>query len=208
MATLSEGEQAVVDIYDRIAAGWIAGHSSPGYWEDHLEWFADRLPPGGRVLEIGSGGGRDAAWFTAHGFAYTGTDVSRGLLDIARAKVPGADFRHLSPYELPGSLGVFDGAWAIASLIHVPPARMAEALEGVRASLKPGGLVVIALKPGGWPAWGMGQHADGRTWFHWQPGSYAQMMEECGFIVLDVFIRHTPSDGGRGWACLLGQRDD
>lgn len=204
---LSEDEQAVVHAYDRIAAEWADSHSSPTYWKSHLEWFGDKLPAGGRVLEIGSGSGRDAAWFIRNGFAYAGTDVSPGLLEIARTNMPGADFHLMSPYELPGELGAFDGVWATASLIHVPPKRMTEALKGIRGSLRPGGLVMIALKPGGWPHWMEASGDDGRRWFHWQPASYAGLMEECGFVVRDVFVRHeSPSDGGRGWACLLAER--
>jgi SAM-dependent methyltransferase len=43
------------------------------------------LPPRGRVLEIGCGTGRDAAFLAAHGFRVVATDASAAMLDTFRA---------------------------------------------------------------------------------------------------------------------------
>ena len=43
------------------------GASGPGGIGRHLEPFLERLPPGGKVLELGCGSGRDAAQMIAAG---------------------------------------------------------------------------------------------------------------------------------------------
>ena len=56
----------------------------------------------------------------AFGYDYTGTDISTGLLNEARKKVPGQSFYEMSVYDLDFPEGTFDGFWASAILLHIP----------------------------------------------------------------------------------------
>lgn len=56
-----------------------------------LDWLLARLPERAAVLDIGSGTDRPTAdRLAAAGHRVTGYDVSRTLVDLARAQVPAA----------------------------------------------------------------------------------------------------------------------
>ena len=48
-------------------------------------WVAGRIEPGSRVVELGSGTGRDAYWLADQGFAVTGSDYCGAARKLARA---------------------------------------------------------------------------------------------------------------------------
>jgi LicD family len=48
-------------------------------------WVAGRIDPGSRIIELGSGTGRDAFWFADQGFAVTGSDYCGAARKIAQA---------------------------------------------------------------------------------------------------------------------------
>ncbi len=50
------------------------------------------LAPGDSILDVGCGTGTVAAWLTERGFAVTGIDQSKAMLEFARRNAPGAEF--------------------------------------------------------------------------------------------------------------------
>jgi SAM-dependent methyltransferase len=80
----------VIGLYTRHAEAWDAARGADvrieGAW---LSRFADGLPPGGRVLDLGCGTGRPlGAWLLDHGFAVTGVDASAPAVERARRRLP------------------------------------------------------------------------------------------------------------------------
>ena len=112
--------------------------------QDRLEEFADRLPSGGRVLELGSGGGHAISAFQALGFDVTAVDASAELAKIASERtgiqVRVLDFDQLDYDE------EFDGLWANASLLHVPTDRREDVLRRVTRCLKLDGYLYASFK--------------------------------------------------------------
>lgn len=45
--------------------------------------------PAGKILEVGSGGGRDAKDLIEMGYEYIGIDISKGLLEEAKKYLEG-----------------------------------------------------------------------------------------------------------------------
>lgn len=103
----------------------------------YLDAFLDRLPPGARVLELGCGGGRDAARMAARGFAVDPTDASAAMVAQARHGF-GVPARRLRFDEL-GAVAAYDAVWAHACLIHVARADFAAVLAAIHTSLRAGG---------------------------------------------------------------------
>ncbi|MGB4758673.1 MAG: class I SAM-dependent methyltransferase [Candidatus Saccharimonadales bacterium] len=104
--------------------------------------------PSGKVLEIGCGGGRDAATLVKLGFDYTGTDASAGMVGAAQQIVPHASFQQCDVYELAKLGRAFDGFWACAVLLHIPKSRIDEALQGIIGTVKQGAIGMISIKDG------------------------------------------------------------
>jgi cyclopropane fatty-acyl-phospholipid synthase-like methyltransferase len=78
--------------------------------------------PGAKLLEIGCGSGRDAAFMMAQGFDVTGVDGAFEMIASALKRHPELSGR-LHTVHLPGGLSrfsdSFDGIFSIATLMHL-----------------------------------------------------------------------------------------
>lgn len=149
-----------IDVYDRIAADYVTRTLSADM-SSLYNTIAALFPRGARLLDIGSGSGRDALALTARGYAVDILEPSQGLLSdfIARAPdFPGQCFHSvIGEAALPRAS--YDGIYACASLLHVPPEQWSADLHALRASMKQGGRLYISVKQGD-----SGYDAEGR-WF-------------------------------------------
>ena len=105
------------------------------------------LPPGGSVLDVGCGSGRDMKWLKARGFSSTGFERSKGLAALARkhsgCPVLEGDFEG---YDFSG-LEV-DAVLLVGALVHVPHEDFQEVFSRILRALKPEGHVLITMKEG------------------------------------------------------------
>ncbi|MFD2796015.1 class I SAM-dependent methyltransferase [Promicromonospora vindobonensis] len=95
------------------------------------------------VLEIGCGPGLDGEAIVAAGFEYTGTDLSPGMVEMARAA--GLDARVASATALPFDDHAFDAAWSMSTLMHLDDAELDAALTEITRVLVPGGLFAVGM---------------------------------------------------------------
>ena len=121
--------------------------SGPSGVSRHLDHFLDRLPAGAEILELGCGGGRDAAHMIARGFAVDPTDGVVEIAAQAEARI-GRPVRVMRFGEL-DAVGRYDAIWASASLLHVPRGDLPGVLARIHRALKPGGLHFASYKGGG-----------------------------------------------------------
>jgi ubiquinone/menaquinone biosynthesis C-methylase UbiE len=99
------------------------------------------LAAGKRVLDLACGTGNAALVAARAGAQVTGLDNSPRLLEVARERVPGAEFVQGDALELPFADGEFDQAVSVFGLIFARPAEKAVA-ELIRV-VRPGGRVAI-----------------------------------------------------------------
>jgi SAM-dependent methyltransferase len=114
--------------------------------EARLRRFAERLPVGGQVLELGCGGGQDSEALLALGLDVSPTDGSPELAAQA-AKRLGKPVAVLLFEDLAAN-AAFDGVWANACLLHVPRPALPGILDGVHQALRPGGVFYASFKAG------------------------------------------------------------
>jgi SAM-dependent methyltransferase len=105
--------------------------------------FLATLAPSCRVLEIGSGPGRDAISFVAAGHRYTAVDLSFG--HAQRCHSTGAPAAQASVRQLPFATGAFDAVWTMSTLMHVPDAVIEGALGEIRRVLVRDGVLVAGV---------------------------------------------------------------
>lgn len=144
---LTPEESITLASYNIIAPQWAEAHKDPRFWQAELTTFKKYLPSG-KVLEIGCGGGRDAEALAALGYEYIGTDISVGLLDVARTRNPNLAFYQQSVHELDFPNNYFDGFWCSATLLHIPRSRIDEALIKIHQVIQPAGIGFISIKHG------------------------------------------------------------
>ena len=133
--------------YDREAETYAARPHAARF--ERLHRFLALAPPGGTILELGTGGGRDAAEMIRLGFDVTPTDGSAGLAAVA-TRTLGRPVR-LMRFETLDEVAAFDGVWANASLLHAPLERLGGILGRVRRALTPGGRFFATFKAGDGP---------------------------------------------------------
>ena len=144
-ARLSNGiECPELDVADGYAA-WAPVYDSMGNVliraEEQLVAVATGDLPVGTALDAACGTGRHAAWLAAAGHATTGIDATPEMLDIARTRVPDADFRLGDLARLPVDDGAFDFAICALALAHLE--RPGPAIREIARAVRPGGRIVL-----------------------------------------------------------------
>mgnify|MGYP001408303342 CR=1 FL=1 len=190
---MSDIKVKTVEYYDNEANTWSASHGGDddeSWWKDEMIRFKEYLP-NGKVIEIGSGVGKDAQALIGLGYDYVGTDASIGLLELARQRNPLALFVKKYIHELDSSLGEFDGFWASAVLLHIPRDEMINSLLVISSVLKKDGIGFITMKEG------EGEQIDektGRLFTYYKEHEFRNVLESTGFLVLEVKKRDTEKD--------------
>src|SRR4051794_15440015 len=149
--------RATVAAYDAHAAAYAGGFvAADDLLEEQHTAFAAAVGSGGRVLEIGSGSGRDAAQLESLGLDVRRTDITPGFVDLLRAHGHAADVLDplVDDLDDPARPGTpYDGVWASASLLHVDRSDLAVVLARLAAATRPGGVLAVSLKEGDGEAW-------------------------------------------------------
>ncbi|MFJ4247525.1 class I SAM-dependent methyltransferase [Pseudomonas sp. NPDC089741] len=108
--------------------------------------FESMLPPGGTVLDLGCGTGRDIKHFLEAGFIVEGVEPALAMANCARSKT-GARIFDLAAEQI-AFVEEYDGIWACASLMHMRKSAFFYTLPKIIKSLKPGGSFYFSLKQG------------------------------------------------------------
>jgi SAM-dependent methyltransferase len=139
-------------VHDVGHAGF-ALRSAPGI----LGILRDNGIPGGLVVDLGCGSGLWARELLRAGCGVLGIDISDAMVEIAREKAPGAEFRVGSLFEAP--IPPCDAVMAVGEVLNYlfDPENEKRGLEGVfgrvYGALRPGGVFVFdVLGPGQVPS--------------------------------------------------------
>lgn len=110
-----------------------------------LDWLVQRLDPGSSVLDVGSGTGRPAAErLSAAGMRVLGIDVSATMVQLARERVPAAQFRQEDARTFRSEPGSWDAVCAFFALLILSRTQLDACLQRLADWLAPGGNLVFA----------------------------------------------------------------
>jgi SAM-dependent methyltransferase len=189
--------------YDALSYRYRADDAGPGQYGAWLDALRERTPPGGAVLDLGSGCGVPVARDLAgHGFAVTGVDVSEVQVRRARRLVPQGRFLRADATRVRFPAAAFDVVVCLYTLIHLPLDEQPPLLHRIATWLRPGGWLLVT---GGDRAWtGTEDGWLGGTvpmwWSHADATTYRSWIEEAGLEV--VAQEHVPEgDGGHALFC-------
>jgi SAM-dependent methyltransferase len=215
-ATVNE----TVDAYDRDAAAYArASPPVPAAVLSDMVALAERLGPGALVLEVGSGGGRDALLLEGLGLRVRRTDVTPGFVALLREQGHHADLldplvddlvppdgpsggahdgRHDGRHDRPHDRA-YDGVWANASLLHVRREDLPTVLARLAAATREGGVLRASFKEGDGDGWSThGAVRRRRHFTYWGAGDLETVLAASGWT--DVAVRTgVPGSRGESW---------
>ncbi|MGR3466669.1 MAG: class I SAM-dependent methyltransferase [Shimia sp.] len=107
--------------------------------------FAELLPKGATVLDLGCGPGNAAVHMAAQGHQVDAWDASPAFIDAIDA--PGVTPR-LATFEALDAVEAYDGIWANFSLLHATRAAFPGHMDRIAGALRPGGVLFLGMKTG------------------------------------------------------------
>lgn len=142
-------DDETLDTYDRSAlklAQYFKGIGPRVKYIERTLDLAGKNDGSASVLEIGCGDGRDAMEIIKRVGSYTGIDYSEGLVNLAKALLPTADFRvvDMQSFEYPADS--YDAVIAFAPVLHIDKSELTKLFSRVASALKVGGIFYISTK--------------------------------------------------------------
>ncbi|MDP4332775.1 bifunctional GNAT family N-acetyltransferase/class I SAM-dependent methyltransferase [Curtobacterium sp. A7_M15] len=192
--------ERTLDAYERAADRYAERT------DDHRAGLVDDLlalvPLGARVLELGSGPGRDALALETTGLVVDRTDGARSFVDALRAD--GHDARQLD--VRPDAFGgPYDAVFANAVLLHVERGDLGGVLARLRDAVHPGGVLAATVKLGEGEAWSTRKLDRARHFTYWTPEPLAEVVRRSGWT--DVDVRETTRAGAdERWLTVTARR--
>lgn len=149
-----------------------------------------------RILEVGSGPGREADFLETLGPSVRRTDATRKFIEIQAARGNQVELLDIITDEFGGP---YDGIVGLCVLIHVPCAMIDTVLAKVVRALRPEGAFLVSLRNGD------GESDDGKYHtVYWRRDDFVSRLEAAGLnLVRDEFS--VCSDGDE-WNTFLAVR--
>lgn len=206
---MGEAVEETVRAYDRHAAAYAANTAAmPAEVRSDIEDFVRRLGAGARVLEIGSGGGRDAVLMEGLGLQVRRTDITPGFVALLREQGHGADVLDPLVDDLSSPKGAYDGVWANASLLHVRRDDLPTVLARLAGVTRRGGVLRIAVKEGDGDGWSThGAVPDPRHFTYWRADDLRDVALGAGWTDVEV-VAGIAGKRSESWLELSAVRDE
>ena len=194
---------ATIAYYDRNWKTYVAKTRDIEMGDIH-ERFVERLPKGGRVLDVGAGAGRDSQVFMALGFNVVAVEPSPKLASHLRG-IAGLEVVERKAEEIEET-EYYDGIWACASLLHLDDERLDLAMSRLWHSLKPGGIMYVSF--------GTGRRqyraSDGRYFHEMTDDDLALLAKQHGLTPLESWHSDSKLEGSKtiDWNNLIVRKPD
>jgi len=178
-------DRAIIEFWDKFP-------------KDFINLFAASLQ-GKRVLNLGSGSGRDALLLRALGLEVVCVDASISMVNITTQL--GFETYHTSFRDMSFPQGSFDGIWAYGSLLHISRKEAAVLLEHIKSLLRPKGTCALGVIQGkGSALVGHSITPDAKRYFqYYTHQELITLASRAGFTLLnsqeydvgyDIFLNH------------------
>lgn len=137
-----------INTYDQCAGAYADKFMDYPTYREMMTRFRDGyVTEGDAVLDIGCGPGNNAKLLREKGVRLTGIDLSAEMVTLAKAHVPGGDFRVGDIRELP-EIGPFDAVVASFCIVHITPGETRELMARIASLLVPGGALYLSFMVG------------------------------------------------------------
>jgi SAM-dependent methyltransferase len=145
-----------------------------------LEQVAAHVP-GGEVLELGSGPGREAQYLEQRGLRVHRTDATPGFVE--RLRQEGHHARVLDVRHDPLG-GPYDAVVANAVLLHLDRDDFGHVVRVCHDATRPGGVFALTLKEGEGEAWSEAKLDQPRWFVYWREHGLRNALEAAGWTII------------------------
>ena len=152
--------------------------------ESALRRLATLAGPGGRILEVGSGPGRDADFLETLGVQVRRTDATRAFLALQAERGKRGELLNLLTDDLGGP---YDAVLAMCVLIHIDRSHIDLVLGKIATALRPAGSFLMSLREG------TGETTGDYHTTYWRRKDFVARLERAGLRVV-WHDRHLDSD--------------
>jgi 2-polyprenyl-3-methyl-5-hydroxy-6-metoxy-1,4-benzoquinol methylase len=186
-----------VAAYENYARRYAANVSPPsGSGASALRCFAEALPSGGRVLDIGSGPGWDADFLEALGLNVHRTDVTASFRDFQIERGKQCDALDVLRDAITET---YDGILMLCVLQHFERSEVDAVLQKLADALKPEGAMLLSCPSGDDETWQHTSSGDYRV-VRWSSAMLDERLQRAGFTV----VWDMRDDGDEGpWRTVL-----
>jgi SAM-dependent methyltransferase len=200
---MDDNQQITIDSYNSSIPGYVAYTVSKpsGEFVAWMDQFAEMLPTRVRVLEIGSGPGRDADYLESQGIDIIRTDAAQGFIDYQRDTM-GKEVIRFDPLKgtYPHTYGAI---FAAGVFLHFTPDQLKLALANLQAGLAPNALIAFSLKQGDGEDFKEHKIGPPRYFKYWQRRELDSLLTGAGVKICSV---QTGLNGK--WLLYIGRKSD
>jgi ubiquinone/menaquinone biosynthesis C-methylase UbiE len=176
-------DKVTIDTYNRMSSEYDA--ETADFWKRFPHTIIDKFAgiTKGRVLDVGSGPGRDGLILQEKGLDVTCLDASEKMVELSKSRGLNSivgDFCALSFQD-----ASFDGVWAYTALLHVPKPEIGTALSEISRVLKKGGVFGLGLIEGDTELYRESSEMNQLRWFSfYQKEEIENLLQTHGFSVI------------------------
>lgn len=136
-------DQKTIDVYNKIARDY--DNETIDFWDRFPRTFLNNFIQlsKSKILDVGSGSGRDGLIFKEAGKEVICVDASEAMIKLSSER--GVESILAEFDNLPFNDGSFDGVWAYTSLLHTPKKLIGTNLYEIFRVLKPSGIFALGL---------------------------------------------------------------
>jgi ubiquinone/menaquinone biosynthesis C-methylase UbiE len=109
------------------------------------------LLKGKKVLDLGSGSGEHAEYFSDRGFDVLCVDLAENMVRLCKEKGLKAEVMDIENLKFEDN--AFDGIWAVTSLIFTPKSKIQKVIKDLHRILKKDGIIYVCVKEGEGEKW-------------------------------------------------------
>lgn len=188
-ASYTMDNQKTLDAYDAHIEQYatLTPQEVSGSAKEWIDKALTYLPLGSKILELGSGTGRDADYIQSRGHQVQTSDATPGFVRFLQNKgYSNALLLNALTDDLGGS---YDMIFANAVLLHFNPDQLQEILAKIHAGLKHNGILAFSVKLGQGSGWSEEKLGAPRYYYYWQQESLATLLKQTGFKNVDMTVR-------------------
>ena len=173
-------DKETLRVYDAKAAEYAKLIKRENNGDPHLDRFINKLPTGGRVLDLGCGPGISAACMANAGMQVDAIDGSAEMIAMA-TQHQGVTAWQATFDEITGT-NIYEGIWANFCLLHASKEAVPQHLAALVTALKLGGAFHIAMKLGS----GSQRDTIGRLYSYYSEPELTNLLVAAGLTVAET----------------------